>query len=353
MPNYFFGSFQINQNSGGLGYFFESKNLDIPKIRPVEFPIARRDGTKKSGEFVDPRQVDILLKIVGSSRTDLISRIDALQQALSLRSQSLCIHEDGRIFNSVDCISADAKLKAGKIVACDVPISFKTYDPYAYASTSSSYDTGTVALTSANSLWNFPAINVVGGGTIYSYPLLHLINKTSTGSTTLSAGLTSGNNYTSISVNATGFSASIGDKITITHGGTTQTLNVTTAFSVGATSIAVTSFTAGANYVSGDACTKVTQWNSIQISQVQDSETLSANSTASVPLPSANGDYVDVTCDPASGMSIIANASGKQSDPVGIFPVMEPGTTTFNIGISCSSAVSAEAVISWNARYLS
>ncbi len=353
MPNYFFGSYSLNSNSGGLGLFFQEKPLDTPKIKPVEFPIARRDGTKKSGEFVEPRQIDILLKVIGSSRTDLISRLDSLQQALALRSQNLCIHEDGRIFNSVDCISADAKLTRGKIVACDVPISFRAYDPYAYASTSSSYDTGTVALTSANSLWNFPAINVTGGGTIYSYPLLHIINRTSSGSTTLSAGLTSGNNYTSISVNATTFSASIGDKITITHSGTTQTLNVTTAVSVGATSIAVTSFTAGANYVSGDACAKVTQWNSIQISQAQDSQTLNANSTASVPLPNLNGDYVDITCDPASGMSIITNASGKLSDPVGIFAVMEPGTTTFNIGISCSSAVSAECVISWQARYLS
>lgn len=354
MPNYFFGSASLNANSGGLGLFFIEKNLDMPKVAPAEFPLARRDGRRKSGESVGSRDINVLLKIIGSSRLDLISRLDSLQQALALRSQVLCIHEDGRLFNSVDCLSADAKFKIGKIVSVDCNIAFRAMDPYAYASTSSSYDTGTVVLTSANSLWNFPSINITGGGTYYSYPLLHLINKTSTGSTTLTTGLTNGQTgITSLAVNATSFSASVGDILQLNNGTNTQNVTVATAFSVGATTITVTSFTANATYAIGKSVTKITQWNSIQISQSQDSQTLSANSTASVPLPSANSDYVDVQCNPAVGMSIITNNSGKLSDPVGLFPVMEPGVTTFNIGISSSSAVSAEAVFSWQARYLS
>lgn len=356
MASYTFGGYTLNNFSGGLGNTIRSKNLDMPMVNPISFVISRRDGMKKSGETVSPRGIDLTLKIIGSSRADLISRLDALQQALAQRSQTLCIHEDGRYYQSVDCIDAKATLAGGADVqACTVKAKFIAYDPYAYAATSSSFDTGVVTLTSANSLWNFAAITVTGGGTYYSYPFLRISNKTSTGSTTLSAGLTSGNNFTSISVNATTFSGAIGDKITITHSGTTQTLNVTVAFSVGATSISVTSFTASVSYVSGDTVAKVTQWTSISITQAQDNQTITASSTNAVPLPNLNGDYVDVQCDPAQqqGMSIQTNNSGKFSDPIGVFPVMEPGTTVFNISIACASAVTAECIISWSPRYVS
>lgn len=355
MPNYTLGSFVLNGNSLGLGYFFISKPLDMPTVSPITFPIARCDGLKKSGETVGARDISVVIKVVGSSRTDLISRLDSLQQALSLRGQSLMIHEDAsaRYYSNVDCLSATAALAPGKILSCPVAISFRAYDPYAYAATSSSFDTGVVALTLASSLWNFAAINITGGGTYYSYPLLHIINKTSTGSTTLTTARNSGTGYTTLPVAATSFSASIGDVLQLNNGSTTQNVTVATAFSIGATTITVTSFTANATYAIGATVTKVTQWNSIQISQTQDSQTLTTNSTASVPLPNLNADYVDITCDPAAGMSIITNASGKLSDPVGLFPVVECGTTTFNIGISCSSAVSAECVLSWVPRYLS
>jgi hypothetical protein len=283
MATYTFGGYALNSfsavSSTLAGLFFESKNFDLPVVKPIAFNIARRDGQKKSGEVVEPRTIPVDIVVVGTSRSDLISRLDALQQALSLRGQQLMIHEDSsaRYYKNVDCISAEAPLGKGSIIACTVKIKFLAYDPYAYAGTSSSYDTGTVALTLSGGLYNFPAINITGGGTVYAYPLIHIINKSG------SAG----------------------------------------------------------------------QWNSIQISQTQDSQTLTANSTASVPLPLNNGDYVDVQCDPSVGMSIITNNNGKLSDPVGLFPVVECGTTTFNIGISCGSAVSAEAIISWTQRYMS
>lgn len=355
MANYTIGSFVLNGNSLGLGYFFISKPLDMPTVNPVTFSVARRDGLKKSGESVGARDINVIIKVVGSSRTDLISRLDSLQQALALRGQSLMIHEDSsaRYHQNCDCISATAALDPGHIVSCAVSILFRAYDPYAYAGTSSMYDSGVVTLTLASSLWNFAAINITGGGTIYGYPLLHIINKTSTGSTTLTTARNSGTGYTTLPVAATSFSASVGDVLQLNNGTTTQNVTVGTGFSVGATTITVTSFTANATYAIGATVTKITQWNSIQISQTQDSQTLSTNSTPSVPLPNVNGDYCDIQTDPAVGMSIITNNSGKLSDPIGLFPTVEPGTTTFNIGISCSSAISAECVISWIPRYLS
>src|SRR5690242_6386750 len=146
MTNYTFGSFVINQNASGLGYFLLSKELPMPEVAPVTFPIARRDGPKKSGEHVKERNIAVTLKIVGSSLLDLLSRLDSLQQALSLRGQLLYIHDSGtRYYQNVDALNAPVKFSAGQgIVQCTVNIAFITYDPYAYSSSSSNYDTGTV-----------------------------------------------------------------------------------------------------------------------------------------------------------------------------------------------------------------
>lgn len=94
------------------------------------------------------------------------------------------------------------------------------------------------------------------------------------------------------------------------------------------------------------------QWSAISITQTTDSQTITTYSTATVPLPANNGEYVDIQCDPAAGMSIQSNGSGKLHDPVGVFPVLEADNTTFNISITSPSAVSAEAIFSWSARYL-
>jgi hypothetical protein len=356
MPAYLFGSTQINANSGGYGYFIESKPLNSPAFSPVLFPIARLGAMKKSGETVNPREIALDIKVIGSSRSDLLSRLDTLQQALSLRSQTLLIHDSGtRQYQSVDCTSAEAVLGKGRVSACVVQCKFLATDPYAYKTISSSYDTGTVALTLAGSLWNFSAISIAGGGNQYTFPLFHITNKTSTGSTTLTTARNSGSTYTTLPVNATSFSAAVGDVLQLSSGGNTQNVTVATAFSAGATTLTVTSFVANATYGIGATVAKVTQWTSISVSQVEDSQIISANSTTDVPLPNLNSDYVDIQCDPAiaNGMSVQTNASGENSDFSGIPPVIEPGATTFYIAIACVSAVSAQCVISWNAGWLS
>ncbi len=356
MTAYYFGSTQINASSGGYGYFIQSKPLNSPSFSPVLFPIARLGAMKKSGETTNPHEIALDIKVIGSSRSDLLSRLDTLQQALSLRSQTLLIHDGGaRQYQSVDCVSAEAVLGKGKISSTIVQCKFLATDPYAYATSSSSHDTGTVALTLASSLWNFATIDIVGGGNVYSYPLFHIINKTSTGSTTLTTARNSGSTYTTLPVNATSFSASVGDTLRLSNGSTTQDVTVHTAFSSSATTLTVDSFVANATYGIGATVAKVTQWTSISIAQTEDAQTISANSTTDVPLPNLNNEYVDVQCDPAiaNGMSIQSNASGENSDFAGVPPIIEPGTTTFNIAIACASAVSAQCIISWNARYLS
>ncbi len=72
-----------------------------------------------------------------------------------------------------------------------------------------------------------------------------------TGDTTLSSGLTSGNAYTTLSVAAIAQAEAVGDTLTMGLGSTTQTVTVSTAASIGATTIHVSSFVANAAYASG------------------------------------------------------------------------------------------------------
>jgi hypothetical protein len=272
-----FGSYSLDSFSGGVGNIIRSKDVSSPIVTPVTSNVSRRYGSVKNGELVGARDVDIELKIVGTSRSDLIARLDALKKALRLRGQFLVIYEDGRLFQNVDCLEASAKLAGGaNVLACVASLKFKSYDPMAYAAASSSYDTGTVALTLASGVYNFPAIPLAGGGTVESYPLIRITNKTSG-----------------------------------TH-----------------------------------------QWTAISITQTTDSQTITTYSTAGVPLPANVNDYVDIQCDPATGFSIQTNGSGLLHDPIGVFPTLNPDSTTFNISVTSASAVSADALFSWTSRYL-
>jgi len=71
------------------------------------------------------------------------------------------------------------------------------------------------------------------------------------GDTTLTSGLTNGTNYTTLSVQAIGQAIALPDTLTIGAGSTTQTVTVSAAASVGATTLHVNSFQANAGYGSG------------------------------------------------------------------------------------------------------
>ena len=71
------------------------------------------------------------------------------------------------------------------------------------------------------------------------------------GDTELTSALTSGTNYTTLSVQAIGQAMAVNDTVTIGTGSTTQTVTVSAAAAVNATTIHVTSFPANASYGSG------------------------------------------------------------------------------------------------------
>lgn len=353
MSTYTYGSFQLNANASGYGFFFLGKKMGLPGVKVSEFPVFRGDRSKISGVLVDARQVDVQLKIVGSSRPDLMSRLDTLQQALSQRGQPLIVHEDGRQFLNAYPINAPVNFLS--VIHAECTITFRCPDPYAYSTALSTYSSGTLTLTLSSGTYNFPTISLTNSGTVYAYPLIRLTNQTSTGQTTLTANRNSGTAYTTLTVAATPFSAVTGDKISITHGGTTQTLTISSTVSVGATTINVSSFTASANYVSGDVCLKLTQWTAVSITENSDNHVLTVNNVTGATLPVANGDYLDIQCDPAnsSGETIQLNGDGIYREPIGLFPVIEVPNDTLNISITSVSQVKASVNISWYPRWMS
>src|SRR2546430_516934 len=124
-----FGSYSLDTVSGGLGIMFQGKDVSAPVVTPVTSNVARRYGTVKSGEVVGARDIDVALKIVASSRLDLIARLDALKKALWLRGQQLVVYEDLRYFANVDCLSAEAKVGGGAtVLTAPVVLKFRAYE---------------------------------------------------------------------------------------------------------------------------------------------------------------------------------------------------------------------------------
>lgn len=74
-----------------------------------------------------------------------------------------------------------------------------------------------------------------------------------TAPTTLTNGLTSGNNYTSLAVGALPFAIPSGTSLTLVNGATTQVITTSANAASNATSITVTSFTASATFPVGTA----------------------------------------------------------------------------------------------------
>lgn len=76
-------------------------------------------------------------------------------------------------------------------------------------------------------------------------------------STKLTSALVSGSTYTSLSVQSLSQAADAGDTFTIGTGGTTQVVTLSAAAANGATTLSVNSFTANANYATGNPGTQV------------------------------------------------------------------------------------------------
>ncbi len=383
MANYYYGAFQINANSAGLGFFLLSKNLDMVEYTPSLSAIARSDLWKITGYQVAQRHITCEILVVGTSRTDCIARKDTLEAALALRDQSLIIHEDLRYWTA-NAITGKAKFAAGSgIVQCRIPVAFICANPFAVASASATpFDSGSVAYPLNGAQYISSTFVVTGGGSAYSYPQLHLINNTATApTTTLTSALVAGTAYTSLAVTSTPATYNAGQVLIIIYNSGSplfetfvQKATVSATTGSGATSVPVNSFTAGYSMPSGSTTTVGASiaWTNVQVAQITDNYTIAANTASSqsfalsgggsgyvLPalLPQLNSDYLDIYCDPqgASGMAIVATIAGIATalEPVGAFPVLEPTATGFVVSISADSAPTVDFRVLWTPRWLS
>jgi hypothetical protein len=111
----------------------------------------------------------------------------------------------------------------------------------------------------------------------------------------LTSSLHSGTNYTSLSVNAIGFSVSTGDSILLTSGTHTQTVTASANEASGSTTIAVNSFTANYSYPTSGGGTSVSDTPTVTGTWTDDvtAEPLPADDASLVQVAKTGGCYYE------------------------------------------------------------
>lgn len=172
MPTAFsFGSFNMNDN---VNYFLLEKDNYTPvPINQTLYKIGRLEGMKKTGQTTNDRTINVKLKIIGTSRTDLENKIDALLQALALQQQHLTLHTNDSRYFIADCIACKIATGIGNVVSTTASLTFLCQQPYAPAASSSTFTSGPAAMsTGGTNIWVTGTITVAGGGNIYTRPTL-------------------------------------------------------------------------------------------------------------------------------------------------------------------------------------
>lgn len=345
----YYGTFNLNDN---VNYFVIKKPISTVNIIPTYFKIGRLTGMKKTGETTNERTVKIDIRVLGTSRSDLENKIDALQQAMNLRQQQLSIRTNDTRYYVADCIQIEGSLSPGQILSTTLSLTFICYDPYAYSLQVSTFDTGNVQFTydpvSTKYIYSF---GFAAGGTAETRPVIRVTQQTPTLSTTLTTQLTSGSAYSQLQVAALPSALAVNDHLII---GTSpnKSVVVSTTAPVGATTINVTSFTSNTTYAVGTTVKKDLTMNSLQITQQTDNSILALG----LPLPSNFGDYVDIYCDPydnVNGYTAQVNGGPGLTTVGGIFPVVEPTTTNFVFYIGANSQPTVDILFTYTSRWLS
>lgn len=174
---YYFGTMNIND---GINFFLTKKTLDSAVLQYQAENISRYIGVKFSGSRINERPIPVNVRVVGSSRNDLESKLDTLLGAMQYRQQRLTLHSSDARYYIADAIQAQYTLAPGNVVFCDVGLTFMSYLPYALAPTLSSYTLASTALTSqGGGVYASPIQAITGGGNIFSYPQIVITNTAS------------------------------------------------------------------------------------------------------------------------------------------------------------------------------
>lgn len=171
---YYFGAQNLND---GVNYYLLSKDSEsIAPIAQTLYKVGRLEGMKKTGQVTNEHIIQLQVLILGASRSDLETKIDALKLALMQQQQKLQIHLNDSRYYIADCIEAKIPLGTGQVISTIAQLKFVAQIPYAFAPSASVYDTGTQTLTLVSgTIYQFPAqILFAGGGTIFNRPAIRL-----------------------------------------------------------------------------------------------------------------------------------------------------------------------------------
>lgn len=364
-----YGTFNLNANSSG--YYVVKRPMGTAQIIQATSQIARMEGVKKHGEYTAERKISLSVKVIGTSRTDLEAKLDALYLALNQRQQQFSYHlSDSRYFIA-DALYIPVELGVGDVARAVLTIEIICQQPYALASAASTYNTGIQNLVNGGGYWTFPiGLNITGGGTVFSRPTIVITNqKTSFSGVVLSTGLTSGTAYTSLPLNSPLPSAvATGDILIITAQITPptnpiHTQRVTVAApgaAAGATSIPVNSFVANYTYPAptggfNPTSTPVTQdvsWSNVSIVQLTDNQYISVSFN-----PGMVGNQLTIVCDRllSNGWSAVDSGNPLVNVLFAGYPPEQPVATTqwYMTFASNTSNPIAQAQWTWTPRYLS
>lgn len=347
-----YNSFNLND---GINYVVLSKNIGFPAINPSTFKIGRLEGMKKVGENINERKITLTVRIIGVSRADLENKIDTMQQALWERGGTLALHSNDNRYYICDCIDCKFSFGVGQIISVQAQIDFIAYTPFAFAANISTQDTGMFIMpTNGANLGSSSYVSsfmVSGGGNVYARPIITITNQQPAFTTTLSSALALNTNYTSISVVATTEPLYQGDDLILQTGTTTQSVVVSDNIDVGATTIPVGGFLPNVAFGIGSSVTRDQTVDLIQLNQTTDQQVLQVIS----PLPTNQGDYLQINCDPlqANGYTAILNSGNSISSIAGSFPVLEPTATGFTFTVTSNSVPQLQIVWTWISRWLS
>jgi hypothetical protein len=176
MPSQY-GQFNLHD---GRTYLVVAKNLDYAEMTPVVYPIARLEGVKKTGEKINQRTIPVKVRVIGTSRADLETKLDALYAALALRQQPLYLHSSDSRYWIADAIRGQAGFVPGCTISVVVPVTFVCYHPYAYAQTSSTVTMPSQMFTLVSgTTWQSTVQTITGGGTVFARPTITITNNTS------------------------------------------------------------------------------------------------------------------------------------------------------------------------------
>lgn len=349
---YAYGGFVLHD---GVSYLVQGRPMAVPAVKQSLVAMARLEGLKKTGERVDAASIPVSLRVIGTSRADLESKLDMLYRALYQEQQHLVLHALDARYWIADCVDKHTTFQPARPTLADVEMLFTAQQPYAFAPSPSSYSTGNLAfgaVSGSSTSWQSGTIVIAGGGTIFARPTLLLTVETTTNNTSLTAALVASTPYTTLSVAALPSAATAGQVFILNDGaGHTQNVTLSAGAAKGATSISVVSFTANFSYPApGTTCDLDTTVSAISITQNTDNQLISVSGLTTL----GNGHYLSFIGDQLAQNGWTVTQDGNTGSLIvfaGQFPVMEPWATSWSLIVTANNQPTILCQWMWTARF--